>query len=224
MLGNAARLLAVIVLAVGLVCLPSTPPTADAAPKKAAKKESKKKDAKKSDSKKDKRAAAKSKKDAKKDKKSAKRSDSKKDKRTASKSKSKSKKDRDDDARASRSRRVRDSRPAPKREPVAALDDDGEREETREARPANRYVGDIPHARVVEIQSALIREGLLAGPASGVYDQATFSAMANFQERKGFKPVGVPTAHSLKELGVRKNSGYGTHTPARVVETTAPER
>ena len=62
----------------------------------------------------------------------------------------------------------------------------------------------------------------LVGPPSGVYDHATFDAMSAFQVRKGYKPVGVPTAYSLRDLGVRKNSGYAATSPARVVEATSP--
>ena len=209
MLGSAGRLLAVVVLALGLVCLPSATTPADAAPKSkktASKKEPTKKDAKKSS-------------------KTASKKDSKKDsKKSSSKTASSKTRGKDDASRASRSRRVREA-PAPKRAPVVARDEDDEDEEEAEPagpRPANRLVGDIPTTRVIEIQTALIREGVLTGPASGVYDQATFQAMSTFQTRKGYKPVGVPTAFSLRDLGVTKNSGYGQQTAARVLEATAP--
>lgn len=210
MFGSAARLLAVVVLAVGLVCLPTATTTVEAAPKSkktASKKESTKKDSKKS-------SKTASKKDSKRD--------TKKSSKPASKKDSK-KRGKNEEPRASRSRRVRET-PAPKRAPIAARDEDEEEEEREPAgpRPANRLVADIPTARVVEIQTALIREGVLSGPASGVYDQATFEAMSTFQSRKGYKPVGVPTAYSLRDLGVRKNSGYGQQTAARVLEETAP--
>ena len=89
-------------------------------------------------------------------------------------------------------------------------------------KPANRIVADISPGRVVQIQTALIKEGLMSGPANGVYDQATFSAMSSFQSRKGLKPLGVPTADSLKALGVPKNSGRNYMTASRVLESTAP--
>jgi hypothetical protein len=212
MFGSAARLLAVVVLVVGLVCLPTATTTVEAAPK-SKKTASKKESAKKKDSKKSSKTA--SKKDSKRD--------TKKSSRTASKKDSK-KRGKNEEPRASRSRRVRET-PAPKRAPVVARDEDEEEEEEREPagpRPANRLVADIPTARVVEIQTALIREGVLSGPASGVYDQATFEAMSTFQSRKGYKPVGVPTAYSLRDLGVKKSSGYGQQTAARVLEETAP--
>ena len=210
MFGSAARLLAVVVLAVGLVCLP-TATTVEAAPK-SKKTASKKESVKKKDSKKSSKTASK---------KNSKR-DTKKSSKTASKKDSK-KRGKNEEPRASRSRRVRET-PAPKRAPIAARDEDEEEEEREPAgpRPANRLVADIPTARVVEIQTALIREGVLTGPASGVYDQATFEAMSTFQSRKGYKPVGVPTAFSLRDLGVKKSSGYGQQTAARVLEETAP--
>ncbi len=89
-------------------------------------------------------------------------------------------------------------------------------------KPANRIVADIAPGRVVQIQNALIAEGLMTGPANGVYDQATFNAMSSFQSRKGLKPLGVPTADSLKALGVPKNSGRNYMTASRVLESTAP--
>ena len=89
-------------------------------------------------------------------------------------------------------------------------------------RPANRIVADIAPGRVIQIQNALIKEGLMTGPANGVYDQATFSAMSSFQGRKGYKPLGVPTADSLKALGVPKNSGRTYMSASRVLESTAP--
>lgn len=89
-------------------------------------------------------------------------------------------------------------------------------------KPANRIVADISSARVIQIQNALIAQGLLTGPANGVYDQPTFDAMAAFQSRKGQRPVGVPTADSLKALGVPKTSGRTLMSPSRVLESTAP--
>lgn len=89
-------------------------------------------------------------------------------------------------------------------------------------KPANRIVADISPGRVIQIQNALIKEGLMSGPPNGVYDQATFSAMSSFQSRKGLKPLGVPTADSLKALGVPKNSGRNYMTASRVLESTAP--
>jgi peptidoglycan hydrolase-like protein with peptidoglycan-binding domain len=103
-------------------------------------------------------------------------------------------------------------------------DDDESLAEDKPAlpRPANRFVSDIAPGRVTEIQNALMKAGVFAGPATGVYDQTTFDAMTTFQARRGFGATGMPTAEALKALGVRKNSGIGLTTPAVVVQSTAP--
>jgi hypothetical protein len=104
-------------------------------------------------------------------------------------------------------------------------DDDDEslaEDEPALPRPANRFVSDIAPGRVTEIQNALMKAGVFAGPATGVYDQTTFDAMTTFQARRGFGATGMPTAEALKALGVRKNSGIGLTTPAVVVQSTAP--
>jgi hypothetical protein len=46
--------------------------------------------------------------------------------------------------------------------------------------------------------------------------------MSAFQARQRIETTGMPTARALKALGVPKNSGYGTSSPARVVNATAP--
>lgn len=89
-------------------------------------------------------------------------------------------------------------------------------------RPANRLVASIPTPRVMEIQTALQKAGAYSGPIHGVWDQATFEAMTSFQRRHSFGATGMPTAESLKALGVRKNSGIGIQSPAVVLERTAP--
>ena len=91
-------------------------------------------------------------------------------------------------------------------------------------RPANRLVSSISPARVIEIQNALIQKKVFTGPPNGVYDQATFSAMSAFQIRSGLGATGMPTADTLKALGVRKNSGLGVSSPTHVLESTALDR
>jgi peptidoglycan hydrolase-like protein with peptidoglycan-binding domain len=83
-------------------------------------------------------------------------------------------------------------------------------------------VSEIAPGRVTEIQNALVKAGVFAGPATGVYDQSTFEAMTTFQSRHGFGATGMPTAEALKALGVRKNSGLGITTPSVVLRSTAP--
>ena len=107
-------------------------------------------------------------------------------------------------------------------DPSDEADVDGEEESEPPApRPANRLVGEIAPGRVIEIQNALIKAGVLTGPPTGVYDQTTFAAMSAFQSRNGFDATGMPTAKALKALGVRKNSGLGTSAPSSALESTA---
>lgn len=56
--------------------------------------------------------------------------------------------------------------------------------------------------RVDEIQQALIREGTLNGPPTGVWDQTTKDAMRRYQSNNGFSPTGLPDAKSLMKLGL----------------------
>lgn len=223
MFGSAARLFAAVVLAAGLVCLAphaaegQTRSKKQAAAKKAAAKGTK---GKKESSKRNDPASKRSK-----GREGAKTARGSKRKPDARASNSSAKRGKNEGRTASRDERPRraTAAPAPKRVVAASFDeDDAEEAEPAGPSPANRLVADIPNARVVEIQNALIKEGLMTGPPTGVYDQATFSAMSAFQVRKGFKPVGVPTASSLRELGVRKSSGTGVTTAARALETTAP--
>ncbi|HLY63686.1 MAG TPA: peptidoglycan-binding domain-containing protein [Terriglobia bacterium] len=56
--------------------------------------------------------------------------------------------------------------------------------------------------RVGEIQQALIREGTLSGPPTGVWDQTTKDAMRRYQSQNGFAETGLPDARSLMKLGL----------------------
>jgi peptidoglycan hydrolase-like protein with peptidoglycan-binding domain len=78
-------------------------------------------------------------------------------------------------------------------------------------------VSGIPTERVVEIQEALIKQGYLAAPASGTYDQDTIAAMKAFQESNKLSRTGMPSAHSLKKLGVAKQSKDGYAVPVNRV-------
>lgn len=87
--------------------------------------------------------------------------------------------------------------------------------EAREsAAPAPRPASSgIPTERVSEIQRALIKEGYLAGQATGQYDDATIAAMKQFQTDNGFAASGLPSAYTLKKLGVSKHSNNGYAVP-----------
>ena len=58
-----------------------------------------------------------------------------------------------------------------------------------------------PH-RVEEIQTALIREGVLSGDPSGTWDSSTKAAMKEYQSQNGFSETGLPDAKSLMKLGL----------------------
>lgn len=75
----------------------------------------------------------------------------------------------------------------------------------------------IPSERVTEIQNALIKNGYLAGPPSGQYDDATIQAMKQFQAANSFPETGVPSAPALKKLGVAKRSNDGYAMPVNSV-------
>lgn len=230
MLRSTLRLVAAVLLAVGLVCAPPVSLDANAKAKKAAAKTSSKKSSKKEVKRGKNAKTAKKEKSSKrgsKDRvaKSSKRNDrSRATKSTRSTRRGKN----DDDNQVSRSRRTAPT-PAPvAKKTVDSFDgDDEDAEEAEEPpgpRPANRLVSDISSTRVTQIQAALIQKGFLTGPATGVYDQPTFQAMAAFQSRNGWNPNGNPTADALKALGVPKTSGRPLMTPARMLEATAPPR
>jgi FtsZ-interacting cell division protein ZipA len=207
---TSVRLAAALLLAVGLLF--SNAPGAGAAAKKKPRTEAKasakkpsKKDSKKESKKRDDRTAKRKKADT----------------RSRTVAKKSSKKD-DEDARATRRRREQ-PRPAVASK-ASDVDEEEEAEEPAGPRPANRLVAEIAPTRVVQIQNALIQKGLLVGPPTGVYDQATFTAMATFQSRNGWNANGNPTADSLKALGVPKNSGRPLYTATRAVDATAPPR
>lgn len=80
--------------------------------------------------------------------------------------------------------------------------------------PAPRPTGGgIPTERVTEIQTALIKAGYLEGPASGQYDDDTIQAMKQFQAANRLSGSGMPSASTLKKLGVSKRSNDGYAVP-----------
>jgi len=79
----------------------------------------------------------------------------------------------------------------------------------------SRPASGIPTERVTEIQNALMKGGYLSGPASGQYDDATSSAMRRFQSANGMQATGLPSAASLKRLGVAKGSNDGYAVPIK---------
>ena len=73
--------------------------------------------------------------------------------------------------------------------------------------------GGIPTERVTEIQNALIKAGYMQGPASGQYDDDTIQAMKQFQSANRLSGSGMPSASTLKKLGVSKRSNDGYAMP-----------
>jgi len=60
----------------------------------------------------------------------------------------------------------------------------------------------IDSSRVLQIQQALTQRGFYSGEMTGVYDQATITAMRRFQAGQKIPATGYPTAHALKRLGL----------------------
>jgi peptidoglycan hydrolase-like protein with peptidoglycan-binding domain len=77
---------------------------------------------------------------------------------------------------------------------------------------------------VVEIQNALIKQGLLAGPATGEYDQTTINAVRQFQARNSLSQTGLPSANTLKKLGVAKHSNDGYSVPVLATSVVEEEK
>jgi putative peptidoglycan binding protein len=82
----------------------------------------------------------------------------------------------------------------------------------------------IPSERVMEIQTALIKAGYLEGPASGSYDENTIQAMKQFQGSNRLSQTGMPSASTLKKLGVSKRSNDGYATPVNSVSESDKKR
>ena len=89
---------------------------------------------------------------------------------------------------------------------------------------SSRPAPGIPAERVMEIQNALIKNGYLDGPASGLYDDVTIDAMKEFQAKNGLSQTGMPSARLLKKLGVPKSSNDGYAVPVKSVSETGQKR
>ena len=53
----------------------------------------------------------------------------------------------------------------------------------------------------------------MEGQPNGQYDDSTTAAMKQFQTDNGFPASGLPSAHTLKKLGVSKRSNDGYAVP-----------
>ena len=93
----------------------------------------------------------------------------------------------------------------------------GESESQEESTPPmpRAVTNGIPPDRVMEIQSALTKAGYYSGDVTGVYDETTKQAMKQYQQANSLNASGLPSAHSLKKLGVSKRSNASAATPIK---------
>lgn len=81
----------------------------------------------------------------------------------------------------------------------------------------------IDSERAREIQSALIREHYLTGPASGQWDSSTEAAMQKYQADHGWQTKLTPDSRALIKLGLGPKETTAQAAPAvPVSSTTAP--
>ncbi|HXG66583.1 MAG TPA: peptidoglycan-binding domain-containing protein [Blastocatellia bacterium] len=78
-----------------------------------------------------------------------------------------------------------------------------------------RSVSGIPTERVIEIQTALSKAGYFEGETTGEYNEETREAMKRFQAAKGLPDTGLPSAHTIKLLGIPKGSNDGYSVPIK---------
>jgi peptidoglycan hydrolase-like protein with peptidoglycan-binding domain len=68
--------------------------------------------------------------------------------------------------------------------------------------------------RISEIQDALAKKGMLAGPSTGKWDDSTVEAMKKFQSANGLNSSGKLDALTLQKLGFGSEvAGLGRPTP-----------
>ncbi len=76
--------------------------------------------------------------------------------------------------------------------------------------------------RIMEIQTALQKDGSYAGEPTGKWDAATTDAMKKYQDKNGISPTGKIDAVSLNKLGLGSDTaGKGAPVPA-ASSTVAP--
>ncbi|MGH9493027.1 MAG: peptidoglycan-binding domain-containing protein [Terriglobales bacterium] len=79
----------------------------------------------------------------------------------------------------------------------------------------------IQQDRAREIQAALIREHYLTGKPTGVWDERTKKAMAQYQEDHGWQTRKLPDARALIQLGLGPTH-EGLLNPESVASTERP--
>ncbi|MGO9642324.1 MAG: peptidoglycan-binding domain-containing protein [Candidatus Acidiferrales bacterium] len=77
--------------------------------------------------------------------------------------------------------------------------------------------------RIMEIQTALVRENAYRGAPNGRWDTATVEAMRRFQDANGLNPTGKIDALTLQKLGLGSEvAGKGAPTPPAGPEPGSP--
>jgi hypothetical protein len=76
--------------------------------------------------------------------------------------------------------------------------------------------------RAREIQSALIREHYLSGPASGQWDPTTEAAMQKYQADHGWQTKLTPDSRALIKLGLGPHSDNAQASSSTPVSAVAP--
>lgn len=76
--------------------------------------------------------------------------------------------------------------------------------------------------RATEIQSALIKQGYLAGEPSGTWDSASAAAMQKLQGDNNWQTKLVPDSRALIKLGLGPGSTPATAAPATMATSTPP--
>ncbi|HUJ39114.1 MAG TPA: peptidoglycan-binding domain-containing protein [Candidatus Acidoferrales bacterium] len=90
----------------------------------------------------------------------------------------------------------------------------------RRSRAVHRQMAPQPE-RIMQIQSALSREGFYHGESTGKWDEASAAAMKNFQQARGLPATGKIEALSLQKLGLGSPVA-GMAAPAPPPSSAAP--
>jgi hypothetical protein len=81
-----------------------------------------------------------------------------------------------------------------------------------------KHIDSITPDRAIEIQTALVKAGYMAGEPSGTWDTASEAAMQKFQGDNGWQTKITPDSRALIKLGLGPDSTSETATS----ESTAP--
>lgn len=79
---------------------------------------------------------------------------------------------------------------------------------------ADHFGSSMSSERATEIQSALIKNGYLAGTPSGTWDASSIAAMQKLQGDNGWQTKLIPDSRALIKLGLGPNSTPSAVAPA----------